>query len=148
MLFKGKILRGFQNLNGIVKSSLGFIGLSSSLLSESKLDFNENKESNASFGISQRNLLSLKVILYQLKGVSLKKNHRVSSDYKSVIENQSIKVGKNINLQMQNNKMRKITVNKNALAKDHTKMIVLPNQSGAPFVPETMSQKKPRFQFS
>ena len=70
----------------------------------------------------------------KLKGVSLKKNHIVSSDYKSIIDNQSIKLGKNINLQMQNNKMSKITVNKNALTGCHTKMIVLPNQSCAPFV--------------
>ncbi len=80
----------------------------------------------------------------KLKGVSLKKNHITSDDYKDIIDNGGVKVGKNINLQMvMNNKiqskisemtMSKITVNKNALTGTHTKMIVLENQSCAPFI--------------
>ena len=86
----------------------------------------------------------------KLKGVSLKKNHITSDDYKDIIDNGGVKVGKNINLQMMrklsappgmtcNNKisemsMSKITVNKNALTGTHTKMIVLANQSCAPFI--------------
>ena len=35
---------------------------------------------------------------------------------------------------MQDNKMSKITVNKNALTGCHTKMIVLSNQSCAPYI--------------
>ena len=70
----------------------------------------------------------------KLKGVSLKKNHIEYSDYRSVIENNSVKQGKNINLQIQNNQMSKLTIHKNALTAQHTKMIVLPNHSCAPYV--------------
>ena len=35
---------------------------------------------------------------------------------------------------MQNNQMSKLTINKNALTGQHTKMIVLENQTCAPFV--------------
>ena len=70
----------------------------------------------------------------KLKGVSIKKNNIEFSDYQSIIENNSVKVGKNINLQIHNNKMSKLTINKNALTAQHTKMIVLPNQSCCPFV--------------
>lgn len=36
----------------------------------------------------------------KVKGISLKTNHLVPSDYKDIIENNTIKQGKNINLQM------------------------------------------------
>ena len=64
----------------------------------------------------------------------IKKNHIVYQDYQSIISNNSVKVGKNINLQIHNNKMSKLTINKNALTAQHTKMIVLENQSCCPFV--------------
>ncbi len=70
----------------------------------------------------------------KLKGVSLKKNNIVRNDYKEVLMEKSIKVGKNINLQMKNNIMSKVTVNKNALTGSHTKMIVLENQACLPFI--------------
>ena len=70
----------------------------------------------------------------KLKGVSLKKNNIVSSDYRNIIDEGTVKVGKNINLQMKNNVMSKITVNKNALTGSHTKMIVLSNQACAPYI--------------
>ena len=70
----------------------------------------------------------------KLKGVSLKKNIIKYEDYKSIIENKSIKQGKNINLQMNNNQMSKLTVQKNALTGLHNKMIVLDNQSCCPYI--------------
>ncbi|KAK8897847.1 hypothetical protein M9Y10_000075 [Tritrichomonas musculus] len=70
----------------------------------------------------------------KLKGVSLKKNDIKYPDYKSIIENNSVKQGKNINLQMNGNQMSKLTIQKNALTGLHTKMIVLENNSCAPFV--------------
>jgi hypothetical protein len=42
--------------------------------------------------------------------------------------------GKNINLQMKGSAMSKVTVIKNALTGVHTKAIVLPNHSCAPFI--------------
>ena len=78
---------------------------------------------------SDKSVKSLK-----LKGVSLKKNHIEYDDYKNVILNNSVKVGKNINLQMNGNQMSKLTINKNALTGCHTKMIVLENQSCCPFI--------------
>lgn len=70
----------------------------------------------------------------KLKGVSLTKNNIKSSDYRAIVDEGTIKRGKNINLQMNNNKMSKITIIKNALTGKHTKMIVLPNQSCVPFI--------------
>lgn len=70
----------------------------------------------------------------KLKGVSLKTNNIVSSDYKDIIDHQCVKSGKNINLQMNAHMMSKITINKNALTGFHNKMIVLENQSCAPFI--------------
>ncbi len=80
----------------------------------------------------------------KLKGVSLKKNKITKEDYEDIIANGGVKVGKNINLQMVNcgksnnkiteMKMSKITVNKNALTGTHTKMIVLENNSCAPYI--------------
>ena len=78
---------------------------------------------------SDKSVKSLK-----LKGVSLKKNHIEYDDYKNVILNNSVKIGKNINLQMNGNQMSKLTINKNALTGCHTKMIVLENQSCCPFI--------------
>ena len=68
----------------------------------------------------------------KLKGVSLKKNRIVSADYKTALE--STVQGKNINLQLKNHTMSKVTVVKNALTATHTKVIVLPNQVCAPFI--------------
>ena len=78
---------------------------------------------------SNENTISLK-----LKGVSLKKNNIVSNDYLDILQNRNIKKGKNINLQMKNGTMSKISVVKNALTGLHTKMIVLSNQCCAPFI--------------
>ena len=66
----------------------------------------------------------------KLKGVSLKKNKLTKEDYKTSLNNTT--PGKNINLQLKNNQMSKLTVNKNALTGKHTKMIVLENQSCVP----------------
>ena len=68
----------------------------------------------------------------KLKGVSLKKNKIVSADYKTALE--STVQGKNINLQLKNHTMSKVTVVKNALTATHTKVIVLPNQHCAPYI--------------
>ncbi|WP_289705296.1 hypothetical protein, partial [Bacteroides acidifaciens] len=70
----------------------------------------------------------------KLKGVSLKKNVIKSSDYKDIIENNSVKQGKNINLQMNGNQMSKVTIQKNALTGFHNKMIVLEDQTCIPFI--------------
>ena len=89
---------------------------------------NENingQEIRCSFGVTK----SIK-----LKGVSLKTNKIKSSDYKDILDNKCVKSGKNINLQMNHNIMSKITINKNALTGFHNKMIVLPNESCAPFI--------------
>ena len=66
--------------------------------------------------------------------MSLKKNNIVSNDYLDILQNRNIKKGKNINLQMKNGTMSKISVVKNALTGLHTKMIVLSNQCCAPFI--------------
>ena len=55
-------------------------------------------------------------------------------DYNDILKNQTVKIGQNINLQMKNSTMSKVTVNKNALTGLHTKMIVLENQACAPFI--------------
>ena len=70
----------------------------------------------------------------KLKGVSLKKNKIISSDYKDVIDNQSVKSGRNISLQLKNGQMSKVFITKNALTMTHTKIVVLSNQSCAPYV--------------
>lgn len=70
----------------------------------------------------------------KLKGVSLKKNKIISSDYREVIQNENVKSGRNISLQLKNGQMSKVFVSKNALTMTHTKMIVLQNQSCAPYI--------------
>lgn len=75
-----------------------------------------------------------RTISLKLKGVSLKKNNIKSSDYKHVIDSQTVIQGKNINLQLNNNKMSKITVIKNALTMMHNKMITLSNNCCCPFI--------------
>ena len=70
----------------------------------------------------------------KLKGVSLKKNKIVSADYKKVIDEETIKAGRNISLQLKNGQMKKVFTNKNALTMAHSKMICLPNGSCAPFL--------------
>ena len=54
----------------------------------------------------------------KLKGVSLKKNDIKYSDYQNIIENQSVKQGKNFNLQMNGNQMSKLTINKISIHKN------------------------------
>ena len=68
----------------------------------------------------------------KLKGVSLKKNKIVSSDYQKALE-EPIK-GKNINLQLKDSQMSKITINKNALSAVNTKMVVLENGCCCPYI--------------
>ena len=75
-----------------------------------------------------------KTISLKLKGVSLKKNNIKSSEYKEIIEKQTIMKGKNINLQMNNQLMSKITVIKNALTMMHNKMITLSNHCYCPYI--------------
>ena len=75
-----------------------------------------------------------RTISLKLKGISLKKNDIKPCDYKEVLDNQTVKKGKNINLQMNNNVMSKITVIKNALTMYHNKMIVLSNQCCCPYI--------------
>ena len=70
----------------------------------------------------------------KLKGISLKKNNINANDYKEVIDEGIIKRGKNINLQLNQHLMSKITVNKNSLTGKHVKMVVLSNQSCAPYI--------------
>ena len=70
----------------------------------------------------------------KLKGVSLKKNKIISSDYQEVITNETVKAGRNISLQLKHNKMSKVFITKNALTMTHTKMICLPNNSCAPYI--------------
>ena len=70
----------------------------------------------------------------KLKGVSLKKNKIISSDYREVIQKESVKSGRNISLQLKNGQMSKVFITKNALTMTHTKMICLPNNSCAPFI--------------
>ena len=66
----------------------------------------------------------------KLKGVSLKKNKIVSSDYRKSMD--APIQGKNINLQFKGTNMSKITIVKNALTACHTKMYVLENHSCCP----------------
>ena len=68
----------------------------------------------------------------KVKGVSLKKNHIVYTDYAKAI-NDTVS-GKNINLQLKDHTMSKVTVIKNAITGTHTKCIVLPNQHCAPYI--------------
>ena len=77
---------------------------------------------------------SQKPVSLKLKGVSLKKNKIVYQDYLDVLNNKSTKQGVNINLQVKDSIMSKITVYKNALTASHTKMVVLENQSCVPFL--------------
>ena len=75
-----------------------------------------------------------KPVSLKLKGVSLKKNKIVYQDYLDVLNNKTTKQGVNINLQVKDSVMSKITVYKNALTASHTKMVVLENQSCMPFM--------------
>ena len=70
----------------------------------------------------------------KLKGVSLKKNKIISSDYRELIQKENVKSGRNISLQLKNGQMSKVFITKNALTMTHTKMICLPNNSCAPFI--------------
>ena len=70
----------------------------------------------------------------KLKGLSLGKNKIDRNDYVDAIKNNSIKYGKNINLQMNKGVMTKITTTKIAVNARHTKMITLSNQSCVPYV--------------
>jgi hypothetical protein len=68
----------------------------------------------------------------KMKGIS-KSNRVTSDDYGGCLEGEVIK-GKNINLQLINHQMSKVTVYKNALTACNTKNITLPNQSCLPFM--------------
>jgi hypothetical protein len=68
----------------------------------------------------------------KMKGVSKSKNKVVSKDYNTCLDGGVIK-GKNINLQLVNNQMSKVTVHKNALTGCNTKNITLPNGACIPF---------------
>jgi hypothetical protein len=68
----------------------------------------------------------------KMKGVKKTLNNLTSQDYQEALKKPIM--GKNINLQMKNNIMSKITVQKNALTGVHTKAVVLSNHSCAPFI--------------
>ena len=61
-------------------------------------------------------------------------DNEIYQDYLDVLNNKTKKQGMNINLQVKDSIMSKITVYKNALTASHTKMIVLENQSCMPFI--------------
>jgi hypothetical protein len=68
----------------------------------------------------------------KMKGVSKSKNKVVSEDYNKCLAGEVIK-GININLQLVDWQMSKVTVHKNALTACNTKNVTLPNQSCLPF---------------
>ena len=74
----------------------------------------------------------------KVKGISLKTNDIKSKDYKDVIDNGTVKVGMNRNLQMTRKsgipQMSRIEVSKNALTGFNNKLITLPNQACAPYM--------------
>jgi hypothetical protein len=74
----------------------------------------------------------------RVKGVSLKKNKLCPNNYKGVIENKDNVNATNVNLQMKKYddflEMSKVRVSKIALSYQHTKMIVLKNESCVPFI--------------
>ena len=74
------------------------------------------------------------VVALKIKGVKKTGNDFSYQDYLDVLNNRSKKVGKNVNLQLNDGVMSKMTVFKNALTCAHTKMKVLENQSCVPFL--------------
>jgi hypothetical protein len=81
-----------------------------------------------------------------MKGVSKSKNKVVSEDYNKCLSGEVIK-GININLQLVNYQMFKVTVSKNALTAINTKNITLPNQSCLPFVAHKLAPQASLFGF-
>jgi hypothetical protein len=77
-------------------------------------------------------LFSQQTHVTKMKGVSKSKNNVQSSDYKSCLEG-SVKGGKNINLQLVQSQMSKVTIYKNALTGCNTKNITLANGSCIPY---------------
>ena len=75
-----------------------------------------------------------KTITTKMKGCSKKRNNFSKDEYKECINNSKLTKGVNANLQVKRNKVCKLFMNKNALTGVHTKAIVLPNQSCAPFM--------------
>jgi hypothetical protein len=70
-----------------------------------------------------------KSIVRRMKGVSLKKNMQITcQDYLTALLGAAIQ-GFNVNFQVKNGEMRKVSICKNALTCIHTKMVVLENQS-------------------
>jgi hypothetical protein len=68
----------------------------------------------------------------KMKGVKKSLNPLGCEDYDKAFE--STVKGENINLQLNQGTMSKITIHKNALTGTHTKAVVLENESCAPFV--------------
>jgi hypothetical protein len=73
-----------------------------------------------------------KNFIYKMKGVKKSLNQFTADDYQEALKHPII--GNNINLQMKNNVMSKISIKKNALTASHTKAVVLSNHSCAPFI--------------
>ena len=78
---------------------------------------------------SKQNVKAMKV-----KGIKKNQTDITYEDYLEVLTNNTVKSGKNMNLQIQDGVMSKISVYKNALTCAHTKMRVLRNQSCVPFL--------------
>lgn len=74
------------------------------------------------------------VVSLKIKGVSQQKNNITSKDFDKVINDNIVIKGMNINLQMNNHKMSKITVSKNALTNFNNKVITLPNGACVPYI--------------
>lgn len=73
-------------------------------------------------------------ITTKMKGCSKKRNSFTKDSYADCVNDGTITKGTNANLQVKRNKVCKLFMNKNALTGVHTKAVVLPNQSCAPFI--------------
>ena len=89
----------------------------------------DNNDSTSMSGQNKQNVKAMKV-----KGIKKNQTDITYEDYLEVLTNNTVKSGKNMNLQIQDGVMSKISVYKNALTCAHTKMRVLKNQSCVPFV--------------
>ena len=70
----------------------------------------------------------------KVKGIKKEQSNITYQDYIDVLTNNSVKTSTNVNLQLQDGVMSKISVYKNALTCAHTKMRVFKNQSCCPFL--------------
>ena len=75
-----------------------------------------------------------RTVSLKVKGIKKQQSNIKYQDYLDVLNGNTVKTGKNTNLQLQDGVMSKISVYKNALTCAHTKMKVLENQSCVPFV--------------